>query len=107
IPVDLTKKDTQKEVLRAVKSTYMNFRKGSQYAVKIATMAQNETQAFENFMGAYEKIVAAVPGGAPNVRSLQIKCAESTSLPVYDAEEDGLVEEEEEETEDEEDQEEQ
>jgi ribosome biogenesis protein UTP30 len=86
--VDLRKTDVQKEVLRAAKSTYMNFHTGSCYAVKIATIAQADTEAYENFMGAYKKIALATPGGEEAIRSFQIKTANSISLPLYEAETD-------------------
>lgn len=63
----------------------MNFHTGNCYAIRIATTAQDATIAFENFMSAYNKIIAAIPGGEDNIRSFQIKTANSTSLPVYDA----------------------
>ncbi|GAA5802900.1 hypothetical protein HPULCUR_008375 [Helicostylum pulchrum] len=85
IPIDLNKPDLQKEILRTAKSTFMNFHTGSCHAIRIATTGQDPTIAFENLMSAYEKIVAAVPGGDRNIRSFQIKTANSTSLPVYDA----------------------
>ncbi|KAI8385750.1 ribosomal protein L1/ribosomal biogenesis protein [Blakeslea trispora] len=98
IPVDLHRPDLQKEILRTAKSTFMNFHLGSCYAVKIATLAQTPTIAFENFMSAYEKIVEATPGGVDNIRSFQIKTSHSISLPIYDAVEEYKedVEEEEE-----------
>ncbi|RCH84992.1 Ribosomal L1 domain-containing protein 1, partial [Rhizopus stolonifer] len=88
IPIDLHKPDLQKEVLRTAKSTYMNFHTGSCYAVKIATTGQDDKIAFENFMSAYDKIVAATPGGYDNIRSFQIKTANSISLPIYDVKTD-------------------
>ncbi|KAI8976042.1 ribosomal protein L1/ribosomal biogenesis protein [Pilobolus umbonatus] len=93
IPIDLRKTDLQKEVLRAAKSTYMNFQSGSCYAVRIATTGQSEQIAFENFMGAYKKIAMATPGKERAIRSLQIKTANSVSLPVYDADTDYVREE--------------
>ncbi|OBZ82607.1 putative ribosome biogenesis protein C8F11.04 [Choanephora cucurbitarum] len=95
IPIDLHKPDLQKEILRTAKSTYMNFHFGSCYAVKIATTAQNATVAFENFMSAYKKVVAATPGGVENIRSFQIKTSNSVSLPIYDATQEGPVNQEE------------
>lgn len=88
IPIDLNKPDLQKEILRAAKSTYMNFHTGSCYAIRIATTAQDDKVAFENFMSAYEKIVSVTPGQDSNIRSFQIKTANSTSLPLYDAQSD-------------------
>ncbi|KAI8971429.1 ribosomal protein L1/ribosomal biogenesis protein [Mycotypha africana] len=103
IPIDVYHPDFQKEVLRTAKSTYMNFHTGSCYAIRIASTRQTDTIAFENFTSAYQKIIAVIPGGEDNIRSLQIKTANSTSLPLYDAEvdyiEEGLNEEEEEEEE--------
>lgn len=93
IPIDLRKPDLQKEILRTAKSTYMNFHTGSCYAIRIATTAQDDKIAFENFMSAYEKIIQAVPGGETNIRSFQIKTADSVSLPVYDAETDFVKDE--------------
>ncbi|KAI9261160.1 ribosomal protein L1/ribosomal biogenesis protein [Sporodiniella umbellata] len=84
MPIDLKAKDLQKEILLSAKSTYMNFRKGSCYAVKIATTGQTDTIAFENLMSGYKKIVLASPGGEDAIRSLQIKTANSISLPIYE-----------------------
>ncbi|KAI7905297.1 ribosomal protein L1/ribosomal biogenesis protein [Cokeromyces recurvatus] len=98
IPIDIYKPDLQKEILRTAKSTYMNFHTGSCYAVKIATTMQSYQIAFENFMSAYQKIIEATPGGEENIRSFQIKTANSTSLPIYDVKEDyieKIIEEEE------------
>ncbi|KAF7731737.1 hypothetical protein EC973_008251 [Apophysomyces ossiformis] len=86
IPVDLTKKDIQKEIRKAAKSTYMNFHTGSCCAIKLASTEHNMIQAYENLIESIETIVKTVPGGAENIRSLQVKTAESTSLPVYEAE---------------------
>lgn len=66
----------------------MNFHTGNSHAIRIATTAQDATVAFENFMSAYEKIIASIPGGEDNIRSFQIKTNNSTSLPVYDAKTD-------------------
>ncbi|CAO0792682.1 unnamed protein product [Mucor circinelloides] len=88
IPIELFKPDLQKEILRTAKSTYMNFHTGNSHAIRIATTAQDATIAFENFMSAYEKIIAVIPGGEDNIRSFQIKTNNSTSLPVYDAKTD-------------------
>ncbi|KAI9277231.1 ribosomal protein L1/ribosomal biogenesis protein [Phascolomyces articulosus] len=84
MPVDLSKEDLQKEILRAVRSTFMHFNYGNFYAVKIATTGQSDVQAFENCMGALPHIIKGVYGGTKNIRSLQIKTSESTSLPIYD-----------------------
>ncbi|CAO3659005.1 unnamed protein product [Rhizopus stolonifer] len=84
IPIDLKGKDLQKEVLLTAKSTYMNFTRGSCYAVKIATTGQTDVAAFENLMFAYKKIALATPGGEDAIRSLQIKTANSISLPIYE-----------------------
>ncbi|KAG0172931.1 hypothetical protein DFQ28_008487 [Apophysomyces sp. BC1034] len=54
-------------------------------AIKIASTGHNEMQAYENLMDSISSIVKNVPGGAKNIRALQIKSAESTSLPVYEA----------------------
>jgi ribosome biogenesis protein UTP30 len=88
IPLDMYKQDLQKEILRTAKSTYMNFHTGTVHAIKIATTAQDDKIAFENFMSAYQKIIEATPGGEDNIRSFQIKTANSISLPLYDAKED-------------------
>lgn len=88
IPIDLNKPDLQKEILRAAKSTYMNFHTGSCYAIRIASTAQDDKIAFENFMSAYEKIISVTPGQDDNIRSLQIKTGNSVSLPLYDAQTD-------------------
>lgn len=93
IPIDLKKPDLQKEISRTAKSTYMNFHTGTQHAIKIATTAQDDKIAFENFMSCYEKIISVVPGQESNIRSFQIKTANSTSLPLYDAETDFVNEE--------------
>ncbi|KAG2224055.1 hypothetical protein INT45_004936, partial [Circinella minor] len=85
MPVDLMKEDLQKEILRAVRSTFMQFNYGNFYAVKIATTGQSDVQAFENCMQALPHIIKGVYGGTKNIRSLQIKTSESTSLPIYDA----------------------
>ncbi|RCH88183.1 Ribosomal L1 domain-containing protein 1 [Rhizopus azygosporus] len=85
MPINLKAEDLQKEVLLAAKSTFMNFMTGSCYAVRIATTGQTDTIAYENFMSAYKKIAAATPGGEEAIRSLQIKTANSTSLPIYEA----------------------
>lgn len=89
----MNKPDLQKEVLRTAKSTYMNFHTGSCYAIRIATTAQDPKIALENFMSAYDKIIDVIPGTERNIRSFQIKTANSTSLPVYDAETDFVREE--------------
>ncbi|KAL0079657.1 ribosomal protein L1/ribosomal biogenesis protein [Phycomyces blakesleeanus] len=92
LPLDLKKKDIQKEVIRAVKSTFMDFHTGSCYSVKIASTMLNETQALENLLGCISNIVKETEGGAENIRSLMIKTADSLSLPVYEAEEEeGVV----------------
>lgn len=84
MPINLKAQDLQKEVLLAAKSTHMNFMKGNCYAVKIATTGQTDTAAFENFMSAYTSIAQATPGGEEAIRSLQIKTANSVSLPIYE-----------------------
>jgi ribosome biogenesis protein UTP30 len=94
IPIDIRKQDLQKEILRTAKSTYMNFHTGTVHAIKIATTSQDDTIAFENFMSAYKKIIEATPGGEDNIRSFQIKTANSISLPLYDAKEDYVVDDE-------------
>ncbi|KAI9485108.1 ribosomal protein L1/ribosomal biogenesis protein [Zychaea mexicana] len=105
MPVDLTKEDLQKEILRAVRSTYMHFNYGNYYAIKIATTGQSDLQAFENCIEALPHILKGVYGGSKNIRSLHIKTSESTSLPVYEGgqkneEEEEQIEDEEEEWED-------
>jgi ribosome biogenesis protein UTP30 len=71
----------------------MNFHTGSQHAIKIATTAQDDKIAFENFMSAYQKIISVTPGEEANIRSFQIKTANSVSLPLYDAKTDFVNEE--------------
>lgn len=71
----------------------MNFHTGSCYAIRIATTAQDDKIAFENFMFAYDKIISAIPGGDTNIRSFQIKTADSVSLPLYDADTDFVKDE--------------
>lgn len=88
IPIDIHKQDFQKEVLRTAKSTYMNFHTGTCYAIKIASTAQTDKIAFDNFMGSFRKIIDTIPGGEDNIRSFQIKTSDSTSLPIYEAETD-------------------
>ncbi|KAI8149197.1 ribosomal protein L1/ribosomal biogenesis protein [Fennellomyces sp. T-0311] len=95
MPVDLRAEDLQKEILRAVRSTYMHFNYGKFYAVRIATTGQSDIQAFENCIEALPHILKGVVGGSKNIRSLQIKTSESMSLPLYeDGEQDDEVEEE-------------
>ncbi|KAI8093196.1 ribosomal protein L1/ribosomal biogenesis protein [Halteromyces radiatus] len=76
--------DIQKEVIRSIHSTYMNFRKGDCHSIKIALTSHTSQQAYENIMNAIDSIVAALPGGVENLRSLFIKTADSTSLPIYE-----------------------
>lgn len=56
-----------------------------QSAIKIASTALNDSQAYDNFIEALPEIIKGVWGGADNIRSLHIKTADSTSLPVYEA----------------------
>ncbi|KAL1933233.1 hypothetical protein VTP01DRAFT_7323 [Rhizomucor pusillus] len=93
MPFDFSAADLQKEVLAAARSTYMHFNYGTCYALKIATTALNHFQAFENFINALPDIVKGVYGGSENIRSLQVKTAESASLPLYDANQDGQQQE--------------
>ncbi|KAI7875706.1 ribosomal protein L1 [Lichtheimia hyalospora FSU 10163] len=99
--VDLTASELQKEILRALRSTYMHFIQGSYYGIKIASTALNESQAFDNLMTGLAEIIKGVPGGFDNIRSLQIKTAESISFTVYEknSQADGDKEDEDEEDE--------
>ncbi|CAO3646768.1 unnamed protein product [Cunninghamella blakesleeana] len=76
--------DIQKQVLSTIHSTYMNFKKGDCYAIKISTTEQTERQAYENIIESIKTIVAELPGGVDNLRSLHIKTSNSTSLPIYE-----------------------
>ncbi|KAI7872924.1 ribosomal protein L1/ribosomal biogenesis protein [Spinellus fusiger] len=86
MPLDVRKKDMQKEVIRAVRSTCMEFCTGTCYSVKISSTHLNESQTVENVIGSLQAIVDATYGGADNIRSLMLKTAESLSLPLYEAE---------------------
>ncbi|KAJ8653294.1 hypothetical protein O0I10_011044 [Lichtheimia ornata] len=96
--VDFRAPDLQKEIIRALKSSYMHFNHGSYYGIKIATTALNESQAFDNLMTGLPEIIKGVPGGLDNIRSLQIKTAESISFTIYENsnQQDGEEEDEEE-----------
>ncbi|KAI9312005.1 60S ribosomal protein L10A [Dichotomocladium elegans] len=101
MPVDLANPELQKEILRALRSTYMHFNYSDNCAVKIATTALNDRQAFENLITALPEIIKGVYGGADNIRKLHVKTADSTSLEIYNSEE--AVEQENEEDEEDED----
>ncbi|CAO3622389.1 unnamed protein product [Cunninghamella echinulata] len=97
IYININGTDIQKQVLKTIHSTYMNFKKGDCYGIKIATTELTEKQAYDNIMGSIQTIVAELTGGVDNLRSLHIKTSNSTSLPLYDYVNDEEGEEEEEE----------
>ncbi|CAO3589510.1 unnamed protein product [Absidia cylindrospora] len=82
--INLKDIDLQKQVIHTIHTTYMNFRKGDYHAIKIAITGQTVKQAYENIINAIDSIVANVPGGVDNVRSLFIKTSDSISLPIYE-----------------------
>ncbi|ORZ04896.1 ribosomal protein L1/ribosomal biogenesis protein [Absidia repens] len=82
--INLKDTDLQKQVIHTIHTTYMNFRKGDYHAIKIAITGQTVKQAYENIINAIDSIVANVPGGVDNVRSLSIKTSDSISLPIYE-----------------------
>jgi ribosome biogenesis protein UTP30 len=52
-------------------------------SIKIAVAGQTAKQAYENIINAIDTIVANLPGGVENLRSLFIKTSDSISLPIY------------------------
>ncbi|ORX56922.1 ribosomal protein L1 [Hesseltinella vesiculosa] len=81
--IDLDTPELQAEVIRSIHSSWMNFRKGSTCGVKIALSSHSPEQAYENIKKALPTILAEMPGGVENVRSLFIKTSTSSSLPIY------------------------
>ncbi|KAI8331164.1 ribosomal protein L1/ribosomal biogenesis protein [Chlamydoabsidia padenii] len=81
--INMKETDIQKQVIHSIHSTYMNFRKGDCHSIKIAIAGQTPKQAYENIINAIDTIIANLPGGVDNLRSLFIKTSDSISLPIY------------------------
>ncbi|ORZ03138.1 ribosomal protein L1p/L10e family-domain-containing protein [Syncephalastrum racemosum] len=101
IPISLSSKDLQKEVLDAVRSTYMHFNRGSTYNVKIGTTALNDTQVMDNLRVSLPAILRNLYKGPGNVKTLHIQVSGKTPLPIFEAKDSEGNEENEEQKEEE------
>lgn len=85
IPVDLSVKSEalKAELTRAIEATSLNLSSGPCTSVKIGVSSQSSADLKENISSVLTKVVATVPGGWKNIRTIHLKTATSLSLPLY------------------------
>ncbi|KAI9208873.1 ribosomal protein L1p/L10e family-domain-containing protein [Polychytrium aggregatum] len=84
-PIKAAKNKIEKEVKRAVSSTYLRFTKGSNLTIRIGTSEHSAEQIAENIIGAIDLIVGRIPRKWANILSIGLKTTNSVSLPIYNS----------------------
>ena len=83
--VNLTKRDVKAELLTVISSTHYRINEGKTLSVKIGRVSMTSEEILDNLIATVMGVVQRVPKGWHNVHSLNIKTADSTSLPVYNS----------------------